>query len=137
MSPGIGSSASPKPVKGSLLLSRRKVRKERRQAEDAVKHNVRIRDHYRCRVPGCTEQKHGVRLEVAHLDDKGMGGDPRLVRTQRHRMIALCFLHHQGPISLHSTDLRIEPEDDMRGTDGPCVFYVTDEQTKWRCIGVN
>lgn len=136
MSPGIGSSASPKPPKGSLLLARRERRKTRVRDEEAIKQAVRVRDGYRCRVPGCTEQKHGVRLEIAHLDDKGMGGDPRLVRTAQHRLIALCFLHHQGPISLHSKDLRIEPETD-RGTDGPCVFYVTDEQTKWRCIGVN
>lgn len=134
--PGIGSQACPRPLKGSQLLDRREKRQKRVRDEDAIKQQVRIRDGYRCRVPGCTEQKRGVRLEIAHLDDKGAGGDKRLIRTRRDRMIALCFLHHQGPVSLHSKDLRIEPESDALGTDGPCWFYVSDEQLKWKSLGV-
>lgn len=134
--PGIGSQPVPKPAKGSYLLARRKTRTARRTAEDKVKDAVRLRDGYRCRFPDCREQAHGVRLEVAHLEDKGMGGDKRLIRTQRDRMICLCFLHHQGPVSVHSKDVRIEYET-ARGTDGPCAFYVSDEQKRWKFVGIN
>lgn len=132
--------ACPKPLKGSLLLEQRTRRSARARAEESVKVQVRARDQMRCRFPHCTEAIRGVRIEVAHLDDKGMGGDKRLVRTQRDRMLCLCFLHHQGRTkahpSLHSGDLKVEP-DTSRGTDGLCAFWVSDEQRQWRCVGIN
>jgi hypothetical protein len=125
-----------KPAKGTTLLERREKRQAYRRAEEAIKASVRQRDGSRCRVPGCMEQKHGVRLEVAHLDHKGRGGDKQLIRTRADRMLCLCFLHHQGAVSHHSRDLRIEPET-AAGTDGLCAFFVSDEQKKWRFLGVS
>jgi hypothetical protein len=118
-------------------MERRKKRNKLRNAEDAIKQEVRRRDGHRCRYPGCPMLFSSLfgRLEVAHLNDKGMGGDKRLIRTRRDRMILLCFGHHQGPRSLHSGDLRIDPET-QKGTDGPCAFWMADEQRKWRCVGV-
>jgi hypothetical protein len=45
-------------------------------------------------------------------------------------MIQLCYLHHQGPVSLHSGDLRIEL-DTPKGTDGPVSFWQKDADEKW------
>lgn len=133
--PGIGSKACPKPPKGSHRLAQLKVRRERIQAEERVKEIVRRRDGFRCRVPECTYRRAGIALHVAHLEDKGMGGDPNLDRTQRHKLICLCYLHHQGEISVHQKTLRVEPDTEL-GTDGPCAFWVIDEQKRWQSIGV-
>ncbi len=127
--------AYPKPVKGERRMELLDKRRELRLAEEAAKDQVRIRDQRKCRVPGCRFLKQGWALHVAHLDDKGMGGDKQLLRTRVDRMLALCACHHQGPISLHSTDLRIIPET-SRGTRGPCRFEVADEQKKWVVVGI-
>lgn len=42
--------------------------------------------------------------------------------------------NHEGPISLHSGDCRISPLT-SRGTDGPCIFEMRDEQRGWRSVG--
>lgn len=135
--PGIGSRPDPKPAKGSYRLELIERKRRRRKMEDEQKQQVRNRDGYRCRYPGCTFQNQGFRFEVAHLDDKGMGGDPSLIRTERRKMIGLCHLHHQGTVavtySLHGKTLRIEPETD-RGTDGLCKFSVAKE-SGWEVVG--
>src|SRR6185503_4087665 len=53
--------------KGDRAAKRRKVIAH----ETEQKEIVRERDDYRCRVPGCMNPFRGV--EVAHLEDKGMG----------------------------------------------------------------
>jgi hypothetical protein len=128
--------APAKPAKGTRRLELLEKRRAVRSAEERAKDAVRRRDKYQCRVPGCTFQKQGWALHVAHLDDKGMGGDKQLIRSQVDRMICLCFPHHEGPRSLHSKDLRIEPET-KRGMNGGCSFWITDEQAKWQFVGVN
>jgi len=126
--------AVPKPSKGSALIARRQRQKAIKAHEEAEKRKVRQRDVV-CRWPGCTNcRDYKPRLEVAHLDDKGMGGDHGN-RTSADRMILLCFLTHQGPRSLHSGDLRIEPLTEQ-GTDGPCMFLASDEQKGWLVVGV-
>ena len=89
------------------------------------------------RWPGCTEWKRGMRVEAAHLDDSGMGGDPSLLRTQRPLMIRLCYEHHQGRVSLHSKDLRGVFLTD-RKADGPLQFEQRDLKTKggWRVVDI-
>lgn len=95
---------------------------------------VRRRD-VRCRWPDCENcRKYQPRLEVAHLNDKGAGGDHG-ERSTADQMMLLCFLTHQGPRSLHSGDLRVEPLTE-HGTDGPCMFLATDEQKGWIVVHV-
>lgn len=128
------SNAQPKPCKGSALIARRDRQRAIRAHEAREKAKVRARD-VRCRWPECANcRDYKPRLEAAHLDDKGMGGDHG-ERTQADRMILLCFLTHQGPRSLHSGDLRIEPLTE-RGTDGPCMFLEASEQHGWRVVHV-
>jgi hypothetical protein len=99
----------------------RKRQRIRAAHEYRAKKYVRQRDRHACRVPGCDWYAQGYALHVAHLIDKGMGGDKRGLRTTRQTMITLCWNHHQGPISLHSKRLVIYPLTDA-GTDGPCRF---------------
>lgn len=104
----------------SNVLARHAKRKALRAHEAAEKAAVRRRD-VRCRWPNCRDcATTPTRLEVAHLDAKGIGGDHGQ-RTSADRMILLCFPAHQGPRSLHSGDKRIEPLTEL-GTDGPCLF---------------
>jgi hypothetical protein len=114
------SNASPKPGKGSSLIARVARQKATRAHEAKEKAKVRARDK-RCRWPECKNcRDYSPRLEVAHLDAKGMGGDHGM-RTTADRMMLLCYLQHQGVVSLHSGDLRIETLT-PKGTNGPCRF---------------
>ncbi len=120
-----------KPARGSLFLARAEKKRSVKRYEEQEKSAVRARDGKRCRWPNCRPQS---RLEVAHLEGKRMGGDHSL-RSYRRNLIHLCYLHHQGPTSLHSQDLRIEPLTD-KGTDGPCAFYELNRETgNWQHIG--
>ena len=112
--------AFPKPAKGTALLARKRAHREAENYERRQKTLVRQRDK-RCRWPACEYRKAGmaVALEVAHVRSKSIGS-----RSMRRDMIYLCRLHHQGPKSLHSGDLRILPLDAVMGTDGPCRFQV-------------
>ena len=105
-------------------------RKDRRKAidafEDAEKRKVRLRDVI-CRWPDCEDcRRYKTRLEVAHLEAKGMGGDKSSLRSVASKMILCCFLVHQGPRSLHSGDRRITPLTE-HGTNGPCSFEMATE----------
>ena len=124
--------ATPKPAKGSDLLARHTRKRAVKAYGDAEKQAVRGRDGNKCRWPGCRSAK-SVRLEVAHLNDKKMGGDHGL-RSSRDQMMLLCFFCHQGPFSLHSKDKRIEPIDPTLGTNGPCAFYERQESGQWQHV---
>lgn len=120
----------------SLAEHRIDRRNARRSSEDKVKAELRERDGRGCRWPGCTFDRK-VRVEGVHLVDKGMGGDPLGIRTQRQLMIRLCVIHHQGSTSIHSGDLDIVFLTD-RGTDGPVQFMRRDLKAKggWAIEGV-
>jgi hypothetical protein len=105
----------------SLSEYREERRNGRRAHEDRIKAELRARDGKGCRWPGCEFWKKGIRVEGVHLVDKGMGGDPLGIRTQRALMIRLCNRHHQGSVSIHSGDLDIVFLTD-KGTDGPVQF---------------
>ena len=96
-------------------------KQERKNGELAVKRELRTRDGIGCRWPGCDLWKQGHRVEAAHLNAKGMGGDKRLLRTTLDQLIRVCHAHHQGIVSLHSGDLKIVPHT-SQGTNGPCDF---------------
>lgn len=121
-----------KPSKGSGWLKRKEDRRAVVAHERTEKDAVRKRDK-QCRWPACEFASQKPRLEVAHLENKGMGGDHGL-RTTRRRLILLCFLHHQGAISLHSEDLRIDALT-TRDAEGPLAFYRKDRETgDWRHV---
>lgn len=105
----------------SLAEYRIRRRNGRKSREQSTKTQLRVRDGIGCRWPGCEFWKHGVVVEGAHLIDKGMGGDPKQLRTQVELMIRLCKVHHQGPQSIHSGHREIEFLT-ARKADGPCKF---------------
>jgi hypothetical protein len=139
------------PIRNRSGRTTKPVTKERRkkvlariQAERDAKAEVRERDQT-CRWPGCSCQRswgwaQGAswmrQLEVAHLEDKGMGGDKQLIRTQRHKMILLCGWRHRGSFGLHAKRARIEPLTD-KGTDGPCEFLIQRQKNgQWELAGI-
>lgn len=115
-----------KPPKGTSLIESRERRKATVAAEEREKDKVRRRDRV-CRWPNCENCKaYKPRLEVAHLEAKGMGGDHGTVSTA-DQMMLLDFLTHQGgKSSLEQHGRMIVPLTDA-GTDGPCEFWASDE----------
>jgi hypothetical protein len=107
-------------------LAHRAKSKQNRAEEDRLKRESKKRDRYTCRWPHCVCRTERYPLESAHwARHKGSGGDPKLIRTTLDGLVTLCFLRHQGAVSLHSGDLKIEPLTD-RGASGPCAFFVRD-----------
>lgn len=130
----------PRPAKGDALIEARGKRNAIRTREKKEKAIVRAADKV-CRWPHCENcRDFKPRLEVAHMEPKGSGGDHG-VRTRADLMILLDFLTHQGSKGLERGERFIEPLTD-RGTRGPCAFYVKQySETKpgewsWHCVGV-
>jgi hypothetical protein len=121
VNPDLAPGALQKPAKGTAHAERVQKRMAVESHEDREKTKARKRDGYRCRWPGCDCFERRDRIEVAHIEDKGMGGDHGL-RSDADMLICLCVARHQGRPSLHSGDLRIEPLT-VAGTNGPCAFW--------------
>lgn len=67
----------------------------------------------------------GIQLEVAHLDHKGMGGNPTGSTSRTENLVTLCRHRHQdGTVSLHKGTLRVVPVDPLLGCDGPVRWLV-------------
>lgn len=125
--------ALPKDSREDAERKRRQRKADIRTHEQREKATVVTRDgsHYCRLVPGCSERQ---KFETAHLDDKGMGGDPKQLRTVACLMLRACFFHHQGNWSLHSHDLRVDfltPE----GADGPIEVWGRDSTGRWFMVG--
>lgn len=113
----------PKPIKRSTLKARRRLRK--RTNIGTVYERVFDREDERCRI-GRLMERFGFdalwdRLELAHIDARGMGGNPSLSRDTTQNTIIATRLLHQGPYSLHSGYLKVRPLTE-KGADGPCCF---------------
>lgn len=123
-----------KPTREQALLERRELRAKRRTHERNEKADIVARDGSRyCRlVPHCPERE---KFETAHLEDKGMGGDPAGLRTQSALMVRSCFFHHQGNWSLHSKDLRVEFLTEEKA-DGPIQVWGRDDRGEWYLVGL-
>lgn len=107
---------------GETLAEYRIRRKNSRKSKElTTKTQLRIRDGVGCRWPGCPYWKQGAAVHGAHLVDKGMGGDPKQIRTQIDLMMRLCEPHHTGPKGLHSALREIEFLTERRA-NGPCRF---------------
>jgi hypothetical protein len=127
--------------KGVVAMAREVKRGRVSAAETVAKNLVRERDRV-CRWPGCDcrEMQHGGfwnALEVAHLEHKGMGGDPQQLRTQVQKMILLCRWAHQGPFGLDAGRRDIRPLTDQ-GTDGECECFKREpgESGRWYSCGI-
>lgn len=98
------SPCQPKPVRGEKKAEHREKQAKADTKEARNKSAVRKRDSHRSRWPNDT----GTILEVAHLTHKGMGGDPNTERSVQPLMILVSRDVHQGPMSLHSGDRRVQ-----------------------------
>lgn len=117
-----------------------KKKKTDRKTKERQSMDVARKADRGCRFPLCGCKKLGLRVEVAHLRHRGMGGNPKGDRTQPDNVISLCTHRHQhGAVSLHKGTLRIEPLTDA-GTRGPVAFYIdrqyayTEGPDGWFCV---
>jgi hypothetical protein len=113
----------PKPER-PVTLERHERKLSRKRAEDTEKQAAKRRDGGKCRWPHCEYRAVSQVIDAAHvIQAEGMGGDPKLRRSKRHQLLAVCRLHHRGAaVSLHSGDLKVQPMTSA-GTDGPCSFW--------------
>lgn len=118
---------------GEQKAERQGLRRRRRDKEQDAKREVRRQDRY-CRFPLCGCDRAKLQWEVAHLQHKGMGGNPAGDRSDPSRLIYLCTARHQtGLVSLHAGTLEIEPLT-SDGTRGPCSFRIRQGDT-WVEVG--
>jgi hypothetical protein len=108
----------PKP--GPSSLERQKRKQAHSSHWDFVKRQVRRRDGGVCRWPRCEYRRVVQPIDPAHVfQAKGMGGDPKHLRTQPNLVMNLCRLHHDLQ---ESNQLEVEARTpDM--ADGPCLFW--------------
>lgn len=120
-----------KPARGAAKLDRIVRKRKADDREDREKTKVRKRDGH-CRWPhldpDARELCRRTRTEVAHLTHKGMGGDPRTIRSRAPLMIRVCC--HQGPGSLHSGDRKVQFLSPQKA-DGPLAFLERRGREKW------
>lgn len=124
--PDIDARALAKPYKGQSRDERLDARAEIRTARLKAKADSKKRDAHKCRWPHICRKP--VRLESAHLVNLSQGGE-----DVTSNLITLCFEVHQGRVSLHSQDRRIDPLTN-NGADGVCAFYEKDETGNWQHI---
>lgn len=128
--------AEEKPLKGEKALDRKQTRRDRVKAEQAEMRAALVRDRMKCRYPRCTT---GFTVDPCHQQHRGMGGNPKVDRTTRQTVIALCRRHHD---EYDRAWVSIEPLTDQV-FDGPCAFYRVTEAGKFehvaseRTIGVS
>lgn len=134
--PDLAVGALAKPAKGSALIERKDRAKEIRAHEDAEKAKVRKRDKH-CIWPRCENcQVYKPRLECAHGQAKGMGGDHG-ERSDADNMSYVDYLTHQGPHSIHSGHRRIRPLDAKLGHNGPRACEERETlDSPWLLVGV-
>lgn len=110
-----------KPAPGTATREHRARARKLRALESLHKVEAKVRDFHRCQFPGCTVQGRG-RVESAHLEGKGMGGDHGLRSGSAADFVTTCYEHHQGVRSLHSEHVDVRPASDQ-GANGPLVWY--------------
>lgn len=118
---------------GSAKVARGLKRLARKTKEDAIMRRVRVRDKY-CRFPLCGCGKFKLRLDVAHSEHRGMGGNPSLDCTKTESMVLVCAARHrENQIALDRGTARWKPLSDL-GADG-CIAWEIEVtiggQTSW------
>lgn len=104
-----------------------RVRAKQKVARDERDHKAesKRRDGHRCRFPLCGCRKLGLRLESSHGVHKGMGGDPKGLRSDVENLLTLCVHRHQdGAVSVTKGTLEPVPLDRAKGFSGPVKFLV-------------
>lgn len=130
----------PKPPRGDYALERRGKKRTRKLAEEAVMAEAKRRDGNKCRWPRCSYK---LLVGAAHMDHRGMGGNPSGDKTERHKLIALCLRHHDQFDGRTVPDVDIVPVSAEQGTDGPCSYFQRSESGRMehiateRLIGVS
>lgn len=95
----------------------------RKTALREKKDEVRERDRH-CRFPLCACGRRRIRLEVAHREHEGRGGNPAGDRSDPSTLILVCAMRHkESAISLDQHTIRWEALTD-RGSDGPVRWLV-------------
>lgn len=102
----------PKPAKGSTTALRRRKAAQVKRYERKVMNEALERDGFACRR--CGERP----ADPAHIIHRGMGGNPKMDRTQRKLIISLCRRCHQA---YDAAQLVIDPLTDSV-CDGPVRF---------------
>lgn len=114
---------NPKPDRIMGKVRRHLKRRDTKAAEDAIMRQVRREDRY-CRFPECGCGKMKLGLDVAHLEHRGMGGNPKLDRTTPAGLILLCRARHRAhKFALDKKTIRCEPLTDM-GSRGPVRWEI-------------
>lgn len=115
----------PKPVKRSTLKRRKK--REKNENIAIVREAVMARDRFECRLTVllrrmlCFDVAYRRPLELAHIDARGMGGNPDLSRDTTENTISVFDRVHQGAFSMHSGHVKVRPLTD-KGANGPLCF---------------
>lgn len=122
----VGCGVFRKDAPGTVWLDRRSRRAARKAAEDKTMREAKKRDGNICRVPGCEFMSKKPRIECAHLDHRGMGGNPAGDRTQVDKLIALCFIHHAQFDKQMTLDIQPITK---AGTSGPCAWFAPNPET--------
>jgi hypothetical protein len=109
----------PKPEK-PLSVERHERKQQRSSHEDFVKRDAKRRDGGRCRWPRCEFKRVVQPIDPAHVfHAKGMGGDPKGIRSERKHIMALCRIHHDLQ-ETHKIEVEARTPD---MADGACVFW--------------
>lgn len=122
--------------KGAAKAERRARRAKAKASEKENKDTVRERDR-RCRFPFCGCKRFGLAKHVAHLQHKGMGGNPAMNRSGDAGMILVCSARHrENKFSMDQGT--IEPRAlSTDGMNGPVSWHVrvADLPEKYRPAG--
>jgi hypothetical protein len=113
-----------KPKKGDAWLDSKKRSAERKAAEKKAMDEVRKLDKV-CRVPYCEHMPKKPQLHVMHQEHRGIGGNPAGDRTEIHKMLLGCFIHHR---EYDHGDLDFVPKTE-KGTRGPLDWFRRDKET--------
>jgi len=113
-----------KPMRGTAKREREDRRDGVKSHEAKNKTAARKGDDYACRFPRCFCHRQKIAPAVAHLDHKGMGGNPAGDRSDDRLLICLCpARHRESRISLDAGSMKVRPLTKL-GTRGRCEFYV-------------
>ena len=132
---GLGGIAQPKPAKGSHTKAHRRRQATVKAEEQDLKLQSKLLDGLKCRYPGCKSREY--ELHSAHWPShKGMGGDPKGLRTKLETLISLCAVHHS---MLDLKWIRIVPWSAHLGTRGRCSFWEAPKRKAnfWWFIGIS
>lgn len=112
----------------SAKVTRGIKRKVRDNTENQHKTEVRRRDNKACRggcrFPLCGCRKFNLAKHVAHLEHKGMGGNPLEDRSVPEKMIQVCIARHREHLfSIDKGTVQCRPRTNA-GTNGPVEWWL-------------